>query len=97
MIAITENDTLVMACTITGAPSNLVAGNLTAQVELQDGRATATVKSGVIGITSATVFTATFASTTFTPGKWLFSARNVDGTETQQVADQHIQVARAVA
>ncbi len=97
MIAITENDTLVMACTITGAPSPLEVANITAEVELQDGKATATVKTAVIAVTSSTVFTATFASTTWSPGKWLFSARNVDGTETQQVADQHIQVARAGA
>ena len=97
MIAITENDTLVMACTVTGAPSPLVAGDITAKVELQDGEATATVKSATIALTSSTVFTATFSSTTFTPGKWLFSARVIDLPENQQVADQHIQVARAVA
>ena len=97
MIAITENDSLVMACTVTGAPSALVAGDITAQVELQDGKAAATVKTATIAVTSATVFTATFASTIWFPGKWLFSARVVDLPETQQVADQHIQVARAGA
>ena len=92
MIVISDDDTLEIECTVTGAPSALVAGDITASVQKQDGEASETTGAATIAVTSSTVFTATFAKTIWSVGKWIMRARVVDGAEEQIVAKEHIQV-----
>ena len=91
-VVVKKNSSLECLVTLTGAPSNLDADDITAKATLQDGKATVTSLTATIAIVSTTSFTATFAKDVFTPGKWLFRARNSPGSESQGNVESLIQI-----
>ena len=86
LVTVTDN--------VTGVATDITGAAITAKALLSDGKATQTVKTAAVVITDATAgkFTATFALTDFSLGKWLFQARAVIGAESQVVAEEHIQI-----
>ena len=99
-VTIKEDSTLECQVTVadgdTGSAKDISGATVTANATKQDAAATKTSKSAVVALTnpSAGIFTATFGDTTFAAGlgKWIFQARVVLGTESEVVAEGHIQV-----
>lgn len=85
-VTVTDNDT--------GAATDITGATIVAEAVKSNGEATQTEVSGTVAITNATggVFTATFDAADFSVGKWILQSRVTLDSETQVVAEDHIQV-----
>lgn len=99
-VTIKEDSTLECLVTVedgdTGSAKDITGATITANATKANAAATKTSKSATTAITDATAgqFTATFPIASFASGlgKWTFQARVVLGTESEVVAEDHIQV-----
>ncbi len=99
-VTIKEDSTLQCEVTVadgdTGSAKDITGGTVTANATKQDAAATKVTKTATVVLTDPTagIFTATFAIAAFAAGlgKWIFQARVVLGTESEVVAEGHIQV-----
>lgn len=99
-VTIKEDSTLECEVTVadgdTGSAKDISGATVTANATKQDAAATKVTKSATVALTNPTdgIFTATFGTADFAAGlgKWIFQARVVLGSESEVVAEGHIQV-----